>query len=157
VSLAKHLRIEVPADALLKPLPSVDTSAERLNALGIGLHIDRAATTSVPLYRAIRLGVRGARVDLSSLHEVDAALLGRILAACRSFATEIVVEGVETPEAEALVRSLDPPVWAQGFQIAKPVALDEAVALVKAARARRDTPAQGSDVQTSDQRQEKNK
>jgi diguanylate cyclase (GGDEF)-like protein len=139
-SIAKQLRIEVPADALLKPIPSVDTTAERLNAMGIGLHIDRAGTTSVPLYRAIRLGVRGARVDLGSLHGVDAATLGRILSACRSIATEIVVEGVETPEAESLVRSLDPPVWAQGFQIAKPVTLDEAVALVKAARARRTVP-----------------
>ncbi|MEO7085909.1 MAG: EAL domain-containing protein [Gemmatimonadaceae bacterium] len=151
-SLAKYLRVEVPADALLKPSAAIDTSAEHLSALGVGLHIDRAGTTGFPLYRAIRLGVRGARVDLSSLHGVDAVMLGRILAACRSIATEIVVEGVETPEAEALVRSLDPPVWAQGFQIAKPMTLADAIALVNAARARRTAAFKASEIQTPKQR-----
>ncbi len=70
--LAGMVRIEVPAQALLHPSETVDTAAGRLGALGVGLHIDRAGTTSVPLWRAIKLGVRGARVDLSALHGADA-------------------------------------------------------------------------------------
>ncbi|HEX3865347.1 MAG TPA: EAL domain-containing protein, partial [Gemmatimonadaceae bacterium] len=134
-SLAQWLRVEVPAQVLLTPSAPVDAAAERLAAMGIGLHIDRAGTTSVPLWRAIRLGVRGARVDLASLHGADAAALGRILAACRSIATEIVVEEVETPEADAMVRSLDPPVWAQGYAIARPMSLTDALGVVRRAAA----------------------
>jgi diguanylate cyclase (GGDEF)-like protein len=129
--LAAYLRIEVPASALTNIGPALESTISRLHAFGVGVHLDHIVGNNIPLRRALHLDVEGVRVNLASFDsaESDVNTLTRMLAACRTFAREVVVEGIESPETATVVASLDPPVMAQGFYFGKLRNFDEAVAL----------------------------
>lgn len=130
--LAPFLRIEVPASALTNIGPTLEATITRLHAFGVGVHLDHIAGNNIPLRRALHLDVEGVRVNVGAFESGEADIatsLTRMLAACRTFAREVVVEGVETPEMAALVSSLEPPVMTQGFYFGKLRNFDEAVAL----------------------------
>jgi EAL domain-containing protein (putative c-di-GMP-specific phosphodiesterase class I) len=131
--LAAYLRVEVPASALVNLGPALEATVARLRAFGVGVHLDHIVGNNIPLRRALHLDVDGVRVNLAA---IDASIepnldtsLTRLITACRAFAREVVVEGIETPETAALVASLDPAVMAQGFYFGKLRNFDEAVAL----------------------------
>jgi diguanylate cyclase (GGDEF)-like protein len=130
-TLGPMLRIELPSAVFADPSPTFTTVAAKLRELGVGIHIDHAAAGSVALWRSLRLGVRGVRINLSDIDATDAPTLRHLLAASRQIAEEVVVEGIESLEDDRVVRNLNPPVLAQGYQIARPMPLDRALDLAR--------------------------
>jgi Amt family ammonium transporter len=128
-ALGPLLRVELPSTAFSEPSEKLTTVAARLRELGVGIHIDHAAAGSVAVWKSFRLGVRGVRINLSEIDATDAPALAHLLNASRQIAEEVVVEGIESHEDDRVVRQLAPPVLAQGYQIARPMPLDEALAL----------------------------
>ena len=43
----------------------------------------------------------------------------------------IVVEGIETPEIDAVIRAINPSVWAQGYRIARPMSFEDALVVAR--------------------------
>jgi diguanylate cyclase (GGDEF)-like protein len=129
--LAPFLRIEIPASALTTLGSAVEATVSRLRAFGVGVHLDQVAAGGIPLRRALELGVEGVRINLhafggdSSLHRG----LSPLLAACRTFAGEIVVEGIENDATASMIAATQPPVIAQGFYFGAPRSLDAAAEL----------------------------
>jgi len=133
--LAPYLRIEIPASVLLTLGPTVEATVNRLRAFGVGVHLDQVAGSGIPLRRALQLDVEGVRINLVSFGETRSDLrrrLPQLLAACRTFAREIVVEGIETGDEAALVAALDPPVIAHGFYFGPLRSFDDAAELASA-------------------------
>jgi diguanylate cyclase (GGDEF)-like protein len=130
-SYGSMLRIELPSSAFVEPTPALTALASQLHELGVGIHIDHAAAGSVALWRSLRLGVRGVRINLSEIDATDAPALRQLLDANRQIADEVVVEGIESFEDDRVVRNLKPPVLAQGYQIARPMPLERALELAR--------------------------
>jgi diguanylate cyclase (GGDEF)-like protein len=140
-SLAPMLRIELPNALFADPTPTLTATAAKLREMGVGIHLDHAADGTVALWRSLQLGVRGVRINLSEIDATDAPALGQLLAASRQIAEEVVVEGIESLEDDQVVRHLSPPVLAQGYQIARPMPLDQAISLARSSGTRPVTPA----------------
>lgn len=140
-ALGPMLRIELPNAVFADPSPALTATAAKLHDLGVGIHIDHAAAGTVALWRSLQLGVRGVRINLSEIDATDAPVLDQLLAASRQIAEEVVVEGIESQEDDQVVRHLAPPVLAQGYQIARPMPLDQAIALARTSGTRPVTPA----------------
>lgn len=129
--LGPMLRIELPSAVFADPTPALTAAAEKLRALGVGIHLDHAAEGTVALWRSLKLGVRGVRINLAEIDATDSATLGHLLATSRQIAQEVVVEGIESFEDDSVVRHLTPPVLAQGYQIARPMPFDQAMDLAR--------------------------
>lgn len=130
-ALGPLLRVELPSAAFADPSEKLTTVATKLRELGVGIHIDHAAAGSVAVWKSFQLGVCGVRINLSEIDASDAPALAHLLNASRQIAEEVVVEGIESFEDDRVVRQLAPPVLAQGYQIARPMPLDEALALAR--------------------------
>jgi diguanylate cyclase (GGDEF)-like protein len=129
-ALAQGLRIELPPEVLATPTGPTTVLVDRLVALGVGVHVDYAGG-GVPLWKAIRMNVQGLRLNVGALTSADVDALHRVITACRPIAPEIVVEGIETDEVDQLTRSIDPPVWAQGYGIGWPVSFQDALIIAE--------------------------
>src|SRR5262249_29027699 len=130
-TLGRMLRIELPGSVFAEATPLAMEVATKLRDMGIGIHIDHAAAGTVALWRSLQVGVRGVRINLAEIDATDATALGQLLAANRQIAEEVVVEGIESLEDDRVVRRLSPPVIAEGYQIARPMPLENALDLAR--------------------------
>lgn len=127
-AVASTMRIEVPAAVFADVDSKLEGLVERLRSLGVGVHVDQAEATSIPLWRTALLHSTGVRLNLSTIENKDPAALLRLIAACRPLVSEILIEGIENAAEYRMMRALEPPVLLQGYFVGRPMGLDEAVA-----------------------------
>ncbi|PXX91761.1 GGDEF domain-containing protein [Marinobacter vulgaris] len=102
---------------------------ERLKQAGVHISIDDFGTGYSSLVYLRKLPVCSLKIDRSFLHHAmendsDMAIMQAMITVGHSLGLSVVVEGVETPEQDRLVKSLGCDL-AQGFLYAKPMPADQ--------------------------------
>lgn len=126
---ARNLRVEITETALVDGGPSIVEALEELREIGVGICIDDFGTGYAALPTLQRLPIDCVKLDrslISNSADDDAAAeqLGAVLHLIRSLGiTEIVAEGVETPEQARLLRHLGCP-SVQGWLYGRPATVD---------------------------------
>lgn len=128
----ERLCFELPESTLLEASEGVD----RLRRSGAGVVIDDFGTEEASLSNLMWLEAEGLKIDRSFTAEVldnprCAAIVEAILTLGRRLDLRITAEGVETPAQLRWLRRNECPA-AQGFLLAEPAPLDEALEQVRA-------------------------
>lgn len=102
---------------------------ERLKQAGVHISIDDFGTGHSSLVYLRKLPVSSLKIDMSFLHhalenESDLAIMQAIITVGHSLGLNVVVEGVETPEQDDLVKNLGCDL-AQGYLYARPMPADQ--------------------------------
>ncbi|GGC99385.1 putative bifunctional diguanylate cyclase/phosphodiesterase [Halopseudomonas salina] len=102
---------------------------ERLKQAGVHISIDDFGTGHSSLVYLRKLPVSSLKIDMSFLHhalenESDLAIMQAIITVGHSLGLNVVVEGVETPEQDELVKNLGCD-QAQGYLYARPMPADQ--------------------------------
>lgn len=107
---------------------------ERLKQAGVHISIDDFGTGHSSLVYLRKLPVSSLKIDMSFLHhalenESDLAIMQAIITVGHSLGLNVVVEGVETPEQDQLVKNLGCD-QAQGYLYARPMPADQMPAFI---------------------------
>ena len=108
----------------------------KLRQLGVRIAIDDFGTEYssfdyLRTYAVNRLKIGPSFIDEATKHPDGAATIRAILSLARELGIEIIAEGVESEEQRSLLISINSATNAQGFYFSKPVAADQALALLK--------------------------
>ncbi|SNS01686.1 PAS domain S-box-containing protein/diguanylate cyclase (GGDEF) domain-containing protein [Humidesulfovibrio mexicanus] len=139
---ASDLALEITESVLLDNLASAREVAAKLRDLGLGLCIDDFGTGYASLSYIQRFSVDTIKIDKGfvaglSLPEVDPgseAIVRSLVTLGAGLGLKVVAEGVETPEQLGFLRELGCR-YGQGYLFARPMGLDEALALVESGAA----------------------
>ncbi|WP_432570603.1 putative bifunctional diguanylate cyclase/phosphodiesterase [Kineococcus sp. SYSU DK005] len=118
--------LEVTEDALLQDLPAAQDVTGRLHAAGFGLSLDDFGTGYSSLLHLRSIPLDSVKIDRGFTADVDVCpraqqFLRALLALGRDLGLDVVVEGVERPAQERVLRELGA-VHAQGFLYGEPAA-----------------------------------
>jgi EAL domain-containing protein (putative c-di-GMP-specific phosphodiesterase class I) len=133
---AERLCFELPESTLVEASDGV----ERLRRTGAGIVVDDFGTEEASLSNLMWLEAEGLKVDRSFTSEIldnprCAAIVEAILTLGRRLDLLVTAEGVETPDQLRWLRERGCPA-VQGFLLAEPAPLEEALEQVKGVRGR---------------------
>ncbi|AVP57815.1 EAL domain-containing protein [Pulveribacter suum] len=146
---AHLLQLELTESAALYDIDHAARELARLRAVGVGIAFDDFGTGYSSLAYLRRLPVDHLKLDRSfvtgMLHDAgDRAIVQGVIGLSRSFGCEVIAEGVETVEQGRMLLAMGCTL-AQGYCIARPMALDEFAAWARQWQA----PAQWLDAATA--------
>ena len=129
-----RLELEITETYIMRQAERDIRVLEELRDLGVRLAIDDFGTGQSSLGYLKRLPVDQLKIDRSFVMDTphngdDTAIVSAIVALGHSLRLEVLAEGVETPEQEALLRELGCD-KAQGFYYSKPVEASQFAALL---------------------------
>lgn len=135
---ARQLEIEITESAALYDLAHVASALHDLRELGVTVSLDDFGTGYSSLTYLRRLPMDTLKIDQSFVHGMmgdpgDLAIVQGVIGLARSFGYRVIAEGVETLEQGQMLLQLGCH-QAQGYFIARPMALDTFVAWVPAWR-----------------------
>lgn len=132
-----RLRIELIESTLVESREAVESIMDTLRSAGVHFYLDDFGTGFSNLARVTRLQVDVIKIDKSMLYEAESSMYcGTVLESlARAFCEhgrEIIWEGVETQAQSDLVTSMGGH-YMQGYLYAKPMPMEQAIALQKQA------------------------
>jgi diguanylate cyclase (GGDEF)-like protein/PAS domain S-box-containing protein len=143
---ARALAIEITESELMQESESAVTALGRLKDLGVRLAIDDFGTGYSSLAYLARFPLDVIKIDQAFVtgrrSDQDWAIARSIIDLGRSLSLEIIAEGIEHPDEEAMLRSLGAG-FGQGYHLGRPMSADE-VGQMLAAGARREAAAESS-------------
>jgi diguanylate cyclase (GGDEF)-like protein len=133
------LRVEMTESALMRNTDAVIGVLERLRALGVRCYMDDFGIGYSSLSWLHRFPVNVMKVDRSFVERVPAEadaveIVRTIVGLARTLELEVIAEGVESAEQEALLRELGCQ-YAQGYRFSGPLEVEEATAHLARQRA----------------------
>ena len=125
------LELELTESIVMEDLSRAESMCRRLKELGFRIAIDDFGSGYSSLGALQNLPVDILKIDQSFLLSTSSesrsrTILEGIIAIAERLGTEIVVEGIETPDHAALIRAMDPRSIAQGYLYSRPVPREEA-------------------------------
>ena len=142
-----YLEIEVTETVMMENMVLAVENLNRLHELGVTIAIDDFGTGYSSLSYLKYFPVDTLKIDRSFLPDIvnnpsDAAIVAGIVAMAHSMDLNVVAEGVETPEQEALMRSMRCDEL-QGYLFSKPLPAGEASELLHTHRRTLPAPTSG--------------
>ncbi|WP_255467147.1 EAL domain-containing protein [Raoultibacter phocaeensis] len=125
------LELELTESIVMEDLSRAESMCGRLKELGFRIAIDDFGSGYSSLGALQNLPVDILKIDQSFLLSTSSesrsrTILEGIIAIAERLGTEIVVEGIETLDHAALIRTMDPRSIAQGYLYSRPVSREEA-------------------------------
>ncbi len=137
--LAPHsLKLEITESHIMENTQMATTIMERLRALGIEFSLDDFGTGYSSLSYLHRLPVSYLKIDKSFVNGImespeNAEIVYTIVKLAQNLKMKVIAEGVETEDQLAHLRQINCE-YGQGYLFSKPLAPDQAEALIKDAR-----------------------
>ncbi len=135
---AASLKIEITESEMMKNPEAVSQALAEIKAQQVDTCLDDFGTGYSSLSHLQQLAIRYLKIDQSFIRRLGAeddalAIVKTIIALAHQLGRQVVAEGVETAEHLATLRSLGCE-YGQGYYFAKPLAPEEAGALLASAR-----------------------
>jgi len=135
---AASLKIEITESEMMKNPDAVSQALTEIEALKVDTCLDDFGTGYSSLSHLQQLAIRHLKIDQSFVRRLGAeddalAIVKTIIALAHQLGRQVIAEGVETAEHLAILRSLGCE-YGQGYFFAKPLAPEEAGALLASAR-----------------------
>jgi EAL domain-containing protein (putative c-di-GMP-specific phosphodiesterase class I) len=133
----RHLRLEITESVIMEKAETTSATVHELKAMGIQLYIDDFGTGYSSLSYLHRFSIDALKIDRSFASRMhvsrkDLEIVRTIIALAQNLGIHAIAEGVETGEQLAQLRALKCE-FGQGYFFSKPVAAEEADALMAAA------------------------
>lgn len=125
-----QLRIELGEEFIRKDKRVTDSLIPSLVAEGFGLIADNFDADADVLRAFAGMGIKTVKVAAALWRDGDSEQLGGVVAAAEELGVKLVAETVETDAERAAVAKAGIPM-AQGYGLAKPMSLEDYVALVE--------------------------
>jgi EAL domain-containing protein (putative c-di-GMP-specific phosphodiesterase class I) len=130
-ALRKHavapnkLELEITETTVLRHSKQSTKALRNLRAMGVGIAFDDFGTGFASLSLLQKYPLSRLKIDRSFIQRIDrkagdAAIVGAVVTMAKSFELEVIAEGVETGEQEAIVLRLGCD-EAQGYRYGKPM------------------------------------
>jgi diguanylate cyclase (GGDEF)-like protein/PAS domain S-box-containing protein len=122
------LNLEITESSLLESNEPIHAALEKINRLGVHLHIDDFGK-GYSSYRYLQsLPINSIKIDTAYIHRLgyegsNTKIVGSIVSLAKSLGMTVVAEGVETETQFKLLKDLDCPL-VQGYYISHPISGD---------------------------------
>jgi len=121
----KHLKIEITESIFMEDMGRINGILSKLNNEGIGIAIDDFGTGYSSLQYLSRLPITHLKIDRSFVGDVSSdiaaqAIVQSTLLMAQSLGIEVVAEGIETVDQEALLKVLKAE-YGQGYHFWRPI------------------------------------
>jgi EAL domain-containing protein (putative c-di-GMP-specific phosphodiesterase class I) len=130
-----RLRIEITESVIMEHAEAAAMRLRELRDLGVQLDMDDFGTGYSSLSYLQRFPLHAVKIDRSFIERMrggqNAEIVRAILTLGRNLGLEVIAEGVETGEQDALLVEMGCP-QAQGFLFSRPIPADEAGRLISA-------------------------
>ena len=131
----KHLKIEITESIFMEDMDRISQILSTLNNEGIGIAIDDFGTGYSSLAYLKRLPITHLKIDRSFVGDVSSdiaaqAIVQSTLLMAQSLGIEVVAEGIETVDQEALLKVLKAE-YGQGYHFWRPISGDDFANLLK--------------------------
>lgn len=131
----KHLKIEITESIFMEDMDRISHILSTLNNEGIGIAIDDFGTGYSSLAYLKRLPITHLKIDRSFVGDVSSdiaaqAIVQSTLLMAQSLGIEVVAEGIETVDQEALLKVLKAE-YGQGYHFWRPISGDDFANLLK--------------------------
>jgi len=129
-----RLKIEITESIFMEDMDRINTILSTLNNEGIGIAIDDFGTGYSSLAYLKRLPITHLKIDRSFVGDVSSdiaaqAIVQSTLLMAQSLGIEVVAEGIETVDQEALLKVLKAE-YGQGYHFWRPISGDDFAALL---------------------------
>jgi len=125
----KALNFEVTEETLIRNMAYLTERLEAIRQMGIRIEVDDYGTGYTSLNYLANLPIDRLKVDRTFVLKIDKerkrrALLKAIVDMSHAMDIDVIVEGVETPQEDEVVRTLEA-MTVQGYYYCKPLAFDD--------------------------------
>lgn len=135
---ANRIVLEITETALVNDYRRAAYNLDKLRQMGFRIALDDFGTGQSSLSHVNNLPLDHIKIDQSFARDMarshsSRAIVGTIVALARQLRLECIIEGIETPEQQAIARSLGLRTM-QGYHFSRPIGVEEAIARVAAAQ-----------------------
>jgi diguanylate cyclase (GGDEF)-like protein len=131
---ANRIVFEITETALINDYRRAADNLDKLRQMGFRIALDDFGTGQSSLSHVNNLPLDHIKIDQSFARDIarshsSRAIVGTIVALARQLKLECIIEGIETPEQQAIARTLGLRVM-QGYHFARPVSAADAIASI---------------------------
>ena len=131
---ADRIVLEITETALISDYRRAAYNLDKLRQMGFRIALDDFGTGQSSLSHVNNLPLDHIKIDQSFARDIarshsSRAIIGTIVALARQLRLECIIEGIETPEQQAIARSLGLRTM-QGYHFSRPISAHDAIASV---------------------------
>lgn len=135
---ANRIVLEITETALVNDYRRAAYNLDKLRQMGFRIALDDFGTGQSSLSHVNNLPLDHIKIDQSFARDMarshsSRAIIGTIVALARQLRLECIIEGIETPEQQAIARSLGLRIM-QGYHFSRPISAQDAIAGVAQAQ-----------------------
>jgi diguanylate cyclase (GGDEF)-like protein len=131
---ANRIVLEITETALISDYRRAAYNLDKLRQMGFRIALDDFGTGQSSLSHVNNLPLDHIKIDQSFARDIarshsSRAIIGTIVALARQLRLECIIEGIETPEQQAIARSLGLRIM-QGYHFSRPISAHDAIASI---------------------------